>query len=111
MLAGVVEHGTGRNARIPGYLVGGKTGTARKPLANRRGYSREIITTFAGIVPVDAPRIVVLVALDNPRPRLAALTAAPAFRDITEFAVTHLGVYPSLPNDPRIGATLAKRRT
>ncbi|MFA5889631.1 MAG: penicillin-binding protein 2 [Actinomycetota bacterium] len=96
MLVGVVEHGTGSRARIPGYLVGGKTGTARVPLKDRRGYSRNIVTTFAGLAPADDPRIVVLVAMDNPRTRFAALTAAPVFREITQFALGKLGISPTI---------------
>lgn len=96
MLVGVVEEGTGRLARIPGYLVGGKTGTAGKPLKNRRGYSNEIITTFAGFAPADDPRFVVMVALDNPWPRFAATTAGPVFKEIMTFALSTQRVAPSV---------------
>lgn len=87
MLVGVVEDGTGVMAQIDGFLVAGKTGTARKPLVGRRGYSSEIITTFAGFAPADDPRFVVTVALDNPTPRYAATTAAPVFTEIMTFAL------------------------
>ncbi|MFN2614103.1 MAG: peptidoglycan D,D-transpeptidase FtsI family protein [Actinomycetota bacterium] len=96
MLAGVVEHGTGVRAQIPGYLVGGKTGTARVPLKGARGYSTDIITTFAGMAPLDAPRYVVVVSLNNPRPRTAAQTAAPIFRVIMEYLLSHEGVAPTV---------------
>ncbi|MCA1830832.1 MAG: penicillin-binding protein 2, partial [Actinobacteria bacterium] len=96
MLADVVEHGTGVRAQIPGYLVGGKTGTARVPLKGARGYSTDIITTFAGMAPLDAPRYVVVVSLNNPRPRTAAQTAAPIFRVIMEYLLSHEGVAPTV---------------
>lgn len=96
MLVGVVERGTGSRARIPGYLIGGKTGTARIPLSDRRGYSRNIVTTFAGMAPADDPRLVVLVAMDNPRTRFAALTAAPVFREIMQFSLGKLGISPTI---------------
>ncbi|MFP5224120.1 MAG: penicillin-binding transpeptidase domain-containing protein [Actinomycetota bacterium] len=87
MLVGVVQEGTGVRAQIPGYLVAGKTGTARKPLLDRRGYSNEIVTTFAGFAPADDPRFVVTVSLDNPWPRYAATTAGPVFQEIMTFAL------------------------
>lgn len=96
ILLGVVEGGTGRSARIPGYLIGGKTGTAAKPLVGRRGYSPDVITTFIGMVPVDRPRFVVAVALDSPDIHQAAATAAPAFQRITSFVLARWGVPPQV---------------
>lgn len=102
MLLGVVEGGTGTRVQIPGVLVGGKTGTARVPRPDARGYSNRIITSFAGIAPVDDPRLAILVQLEDPKPRLAALTAAPVFREIMMAALAHLGVPLS---DPRVART------
>ena len=96
MLVGVVEEGTGRTARIPGYLIGGKTGTARKPLEGARGYSRDLATTFVGIVPADTPRFVVSVTLDTPAARTSAATAAPVFKEIVQFVLARLKVAPSV---------------
>lgn len=96
MLIGVVEKGTGKLAQVDGFLVGGKTGTARVPLEDRRGYSNRIITTFAGIAPADAPRLVTLVALNNPRARSAAITAAPVFREIMGSALGAIGAQPGV---------------
>lgn len=96
MLIGVVEHGTGERAAIPGYLVAGKTGTARVPRVGSIGYSNQIITTFTGMAPADDPRLVVLVALNDPTPAWAALTAAPVFREIMQFSLSHLGVPPTV---------------
>ncbi len=96
MLVGVVEEGTGRNARIPGYLIGGKTGTARKPLEGARGYSKDLVTTFVGMVPADAPRFVVAVTLDTPTQRTSSATAAPVFKEIVEFVLARMKVPPSV---------------
>lgn len=108
MLVGVVEGGTGVRAQVPGYLVGGKTGTARIPSTTRRGYTTDIVTTFAGMAPADEPRLVVVVSLDNPRPRFSALTAAPVFKQILQFSLAHLGVRPTVPIDDR-GSLLLRR--
>ena len=89
----VVAQGTGRLAASPGYLVGGKTGTAEKPSAGR--YDRNaLITSFVAAFPMTAPRWVVLVLLDEPRGTpetgnraTGGLTAAPvAGRVITRIA-------------------------
>ncbi len=96
MLVGVVEQGTGRNARIPGYLIGGKTGTARKPLEGARGYSKDVVTTFVGMIPADAPRFVVSVVLDAPDTHTSSATAAPVFKEIVEFVLARMKVPPSV---------------
>jgi cell division protein FtsI (penicillin-binding protein 3) len=103
MLVGVVEDGTGTRAQIPGYLVAGKTGTARVPKTNGRGYSSDLITTFVGMAPADDARLVVLVQLYNPHPRVAATTAGPVFRQIMQYSLAHLGIQPSgVSGDPSL---------
>ena len=94
ILTGVVTRGTGLEARIPGYAVAGKTGTAQKPLPSG-GYGNSYTASFAGFVPADDPALVIIVVLDNPTPIWGGATAAPAFKTIAEPALQHLGIPPS----------------
>jgi len=85
MLAGAVEGeaATGSRAAVPGYRVGGKTGTARKTLTGSAGYSDEYVASFVGVAPLDDPRLVVAVMVDAPRPvYFGGLVAAPAFSEV-----------------------------
>ncbi|MBM3275114.1 MAG: penicillin-binding protein 2, partial [Candidatus Sericytochromatia bacterium] len=96
ILSAVVEAGgTGIAARIPGYHVAGKTGTAQKVRNDGRGYSSDVISSFVGFAPVEQPRIVVLASLDSPtKAHYASQTAAPLFRDVAGAALRILGVEP-----------------
>ncbi len=96
MLQVTVEEGTGKKARLEGYTVAGKTGTAQKPNEKTAGYSNEVIASFIGMVPADQPRLVVLVMIDEPQTeRLGAKVAAPVFARIADFALKRLGIPPS----------------
>ena len=95
LLGMVVSEGTGTAAQIPGYTVGGKTGTASKLTEN--GYSQdENITSFVGMAPIDDPQVVVAVIVDNPayEYRFGGLAAAPVFAEVTEAALQRLEVAP-----------------
>jgi cell division protein FtsI (penicillin-binding protein 3) len=96
MLTHAVEDGTGTEARIDGYVMAGKTGTAQKPLADGSGYSKSgYIASFVGIVPADDPQLVILVSVDEPRAAIwGGVVAAPAVRDIGAFALQHLEIEP-----------------
>jgi cell division protein FtsI (penicillin-binding protein 3) len=104
MLIRVVEgtHGTGNRAAVPGYRVGGKTGTAQKPSSTRRGYQPgAFIGSFVGFAPAENPALVVAVMLDEPTPHYGGLTAAPVFSEIMRFALVNHRVPPSQPDpDP-----------
>jgi cell division protein FtsI (penicillin-binding protein 3) len=99
MLRGVVEDGSGTEARIPGYFVAGKTGTAAKPDLVNGGYSKtRYVGSFVGFVPARNPRLVVLVTVDEPKGTIwGGAVAAPAFAEIAKFALQYLQVPPDVP--------------
>jgi stage V sporulation protein D (sporulation-specific penicillin-binding protein) len=90
----VVALGTGRNAFLDGYRVGGKTGTAQKVVGGR--YSpNEHIVSFIGFAPADDPQIIVYAAVDNPQGiQFGGLVAAPIVRNILADVLPYLGVEP-----------------
>ncbi len=96
MLAYAVEVGTGGAAAVPGYWVAGKTGTARKPLENARGYSDRYVASFIGFLPASAPRVVIAAILDEPQTVYGGIASAPLFREVARYALAHLRV-PSAP--------------
>jgi cell division protein FtsI (penicillin-binding protein 3) len=87
MLDEVVRVGTATAAHIDGYTVAGKTGTARKPLDGARGYSSNYVSTFAGFVPAEAPRLSAIVILDEPTPIYGGLVCAPVFAQIAQYGL------------------------
>jgi cell division protein FtsI (penicillin-binding protein 3) len=101
----VVTHGTGKTGNVPGLRIGGKTGTAEKNL-NGRYIHNSLVTTFAGAFPMDAPRYVVVVTMDEPQGiketygfRTAAWTALPAVKNIIARIGPMLGVIPDTSRD------------
>lgn len=92
------ENGTGGAARVPGYFVGGKTGTAQKVKTNGRGYlAGGYIGSFAGFIPANEPQLVIFVGIDHPRKGYyGAQVAAPVFSRIASYAVRRDGVTPEL---------------
>jgi cell division protein FtsI (penicillin-binding protein 3) len=95
MLTEVVRAGTGTAAAIDGYVVAGKTGTARKPLEGARGYKPgAYVATFAGFVPAQDPRLSAIVVLDEPTPIYGGLTAAPVFAQVAKYALRLLRIPP-----------------
>ncbi|RIX59340.1 stage V sporulation protein D [Paenibacillus nanensis] len=93
-LESVVAKGTGRNAFIDGYRVGGKTGTAQK-VVNGRYSPNEHIVSFVGFAPADDPQIVIYVAVDNPQGiQFGGIVAAPIVRNIMEDALSVLEIPP-----------------
>ena len=86
--------GTGALARLEGYSVAGKTGTASKP--EQGGYSESrYVASFVGVVPANAPRLVVLVSVDEPKGAIwGGVVAAPAFQEIARYALQYLEIPP-----------------
>ena len=102
----VVTKGTGRKADAPGYRVGGKTGTAEK-LLNGRYTSTAVVTSFAGVFPMDEPRYVMVMMLDDPKAtketygfHTAAWNIGPAFGVAVSRIAPMLGVQPDLNREP-----------
>ena len=91
MMEGVVNGGSGKNAYVAGYRVGGKTGTSQK-LDSEDEKAR--IASFVGIAPVDEPRIAVLIALDEPHTFTTSggTLAAPVAAQVIEDTLQYLGV-------------------
>jgi cell division protein FtsI (penicillin-binding protein 3) len=102
----VVMKGTGKKADAPGYRVGGKTGTAQKLINGR--YSQTInITSFAGVFPMDEPRYVVVVMLDEPKATpetfgftTAGWNVAPVVSRTISRIAPMLGVQPDMNREP-----------
>jgi cell division protein FtsI (penicillin-binding protein 3) len=100
MLSQVISSGTGKAAAIDGYDAAGKTGTARKPQPIG-GYRDEAgnyhyISTFAGFVPADDPKLSIIVVIDEPTTSpYAGTVAAPAFAEIGRHALRLMGVAPA----------------
>jgi stage V sporulation protein D (sporulation-specific penicillin-binding protein) len=93
MMVSVVERGTGLKARIPGYTVAGKTGTATIPVAGR--YTDEVIASFAGVVPAGHPRFVMLVTITRPRGGAhGADVSAPIFQKVASYILSQWQVPP-----------------
>ena len=113
ILGGVVaaDHGTGQRAAIAGYEAAGKTGTARKPKVGERGYSGQYVATFVGFAPVDEPRLVVAVMVDEPYPIWGGVVAAPVFSEVMGFALKHQQVSPAATTRPLDDALTDATRT
>lgn len=94
MMTSVLENGYGRQARVYGYFVAGKTGTAQIPKKGG-GYTEDVIHSFAGFAPASNPQFVTLVKLDNPKiGRFADSTAAPVFGKIADFILKYYNIAP-----------------
>lgn len=97
MLRSVVINGHGKRANVPGYLVGGKTGTAQVAKTGERGYEEGLTAgSFVGYAPIDDPQFAVLVKVYNPKEvQWAESTAAPAFGEIMKFLLEYYKVKPT----------------
>jgi cell division protein FtsI/penicillin-binding protein 2 len=105
MLRSVVMNGHGKQADVPGYLVGGKTGTAQVAKSGSKGYEEGMnIGSFAGYAPVNDPKFTIIVKIVNPKGvQWAETSAAPAFGKIMKFLLEYYKVKPT--EDPKISPT------
>jgi cell division protein FtsI/penicillin-binding protein 2 len=92
MMVNVVESSHGSAAKVPGYRVAGKTGTALVA-SETGGYSGDVITSFVGFAPFANPRFTILVRIDKPQKgKLGATVAAPVFNEIAKFVLQYYNV-------------------
>lgn len=93
MMVSVIESGHGGSAKIPGYYIAGKTGTAE--VVEKGVYAGRTIHSFVGFGPADDPQFTVLVRLDNPQKgSFSSQTAAPTFSRIVKFLLDHYHIPP-----------------
>jgi cell division protein FtsI/penicillin-binding protein 2 len=114
----VSDKGTARRAKVPGYRVGGKTGTARKHQRGGGYIKGHYTVSFAGIMPIDNPAFVCVVVVDDPRidpaitPHYGGTIAAPIFARIAGRVAEYMHLVPTEPVDePEEGGELAGEPT
>lgn len=95
MLQATVEDGTGHLADIPGYTVGGKTGTSQKVDPKTGTYGEDYYASFVGFAPVGDPEYVTLIVVDEPKESIwGESVAAPAFQRVMKFTLGYFNVAP-----------------
>lgn len=100
LLVGVTNSGgTGTRAALDGFEVAGKTGTAQKADLKKGGYHESAyVATFMGFVPAKAPKLAILVMIDEPKKEHhGGVVAAPVFKEIASESLSYMGVYPEGP--------------
>lgn len=98
VLADVVTEGTGAGAKVKGYTVAGKTGTAQKARTDGvAGYAKgKYVASFSGFVPAEDPAVLIVVTLDEPSNSIYGGTvAAPTFSKLAAYCMSHLQIPPS----------------
>jgi len=99
MMEHVVLAGTGKTAKIPGYSVGGKTGSAQIYDPKSKQYLHKYHASFMGFTPVNNPRLVTVITLNGSH-LYGGVVAAPVFRDATSAALRILNIPKDLPDEP-----------
>ncbi len=97
LVASTADNATGKAARVKGFPVAGKTGTAQKVDPNGRGYLKgQYISSFIGFLPANDPEFLIYVVVDNPRDNgyYGSETAAPVFAKIAQYAINKRGLAP-----------------
>ncbi|OPL12002.1 MAG: hypothetical protein AVO34_01950 [Firmicutes bacterium ML8_F2] len=95
MMVSVVDNGFGKPAKIDGYSIAGKTGTAQVPDFEVGGYSDETIHTFVGFAPAFDPEFIILIKLDKPHGiRFASDSVSPVFKELAKYLFNYLEIPP-----------------
>jgi len=98
IMESVVSEGGGGTAKVGGYRVGGKTGTAQK--AKDGGYIDETYSSFIGMAPMDDPKVAILLVVDNPKGvKYGSVTAAPGAQKILADTLRYLNVEPEFSSE------------
>lgn len=93
MLVNAVENGHAKRAKVSGYYVAGKTGTAQVASKDKKGYGDQTIQTFIGYAPANSPKFVMLTRLDDPKDsKFAESSAVPLFGEIATFVLNYYQV-------------------
>lgn len=103
ILESVVSEGSGKNAYIPGYHVGGKTGTAQKYDENGQIMSGKHIASFIGFAPANDPQLAVLIIVDEPNVAVdfGSIVAAPYVKRVLDDSLKYMGIEPDLEQVPK----------
>jgi len=103
MLISVVENGFAKMAKIPGYYVAGKTGTAQIPFSSleikKTGYSDQTIQSFIGFAPAFNPKFLIMVKLDAPQTKDASVSAVTIFREMASYIINLWQIPPDYDED------------
>ncbi|MEK6627433.1 MAG: penicillin-binding transpeptidase domain-containing protein [Bdellovibrionota bacterium] len=109
LAAATTDKGTGIEARVKGYFVAGKTGTAQKIKTESKGYMKgAYIASFGGFIPANDPKYVIFIGIDHPKKNsyYGSVVAAPLFAKIASYAVRKSGVNPEIPTETNLAKTL-----
>lgn len=115
MVKVVSEKGTARRAKVEGYEVGGKTGTARKAAPGGKGYlPGQYVVSFMGFLPAENPQFTALVMIDDPHAKGVKLyggtIAAPIFARLAQETVSYLNIPPTLPQADLVSTDSERER-
>ncbi len=98
MLISVIENGFANEAKVPGYYIAGKTGTAQIPWStlgiDKKGYSEDTWQSFIGFAPAFSPQFLILVKLDKPETRTAEYSAVPIFGELAKYIINYYQIPP-----------------
>jgi stage V sporulation protein D (sporulation-specific penicillin-binding protein) len=95
MLVNVVDKGFNSVAKVQGYYLAGKTGTAQVPIPNGKGYDLDkTIQSFVGFGPALNPQFLIMVKLDNPKVPKSSLSAVPVFKKLAQYIINYWQIPP-----------------